>query len=227
MHTDTDPSTTQFTSARSGIWVIEAIFTTLAGQLMRWAIPPTADAAGDTNLSQPRGARAEFAFGCVRRDLESIAPDTDPIVSFRRGCSSMVEQQPSKLMTRVRFPSPAPNVPTPTKKQVAGCRSARPAGSLLGGAGRPQATKPTAPLASKGAAHQTEVEASVWVAPLDTGAPRFCFSAPLDGRVAPRIQVRDGYCLQRWPLLRAKLRSSAAMTDGQPERERLLTDRAR
>jgi hypothetical protein len=25
-----------------------------------------------------------------------------------RGCSSMVEQKPSKLMTRVRFPSPAP-----------------------------------------------------------------------------------------------------------------------
>ena len=24
------------------------------------------------------------------------------------GCSSMVEQKPSKLMTRVRFPSPAP-----------------------------------------------------------------------------------------------------------------------
>src|SRR5262245_36196658 len=30
-------------------------------------------------------------------------------VSFACGCSSMVEQQPSKLMTRVRFPSPAPN----------------------------------------------------------------------------------------------------------------------
>ena len=30
------------------------------------------------------------------------------IVTARRGCSSMVEQQPSKLMTRVRFPSPAP-----------------------------------------------------------------------------------------------------------------------
>jgi hypothetical protein len=29
-------------------------------------------------------------------------------VSPRCGCSSMVEQQPSKLMTRVRFPSPAP-----------------------------------------------------------------------------------------------------------------------
>lgn len=28
--------------------------------------------------------------------------------SQRRGCSSMVEPQPSKLMTRVRFPSPAP-----------------------------------------------------------------------------------------------------------------------
>src|SRR6266567_6629723 len=27
---------------------------------------------------------------------------------LNRGCSSMVEQKPSKLMTRVRFPSPAP-----------------------------------------------------------------------------------------------------------------------
>src|SRR5262245_24963426 len=27
------------------------------------------------------------------------------------GCSSMVEQKPSKLMTRVRFPSPAPVIP--------------------------------------------------------------------------------------------------------------------
>src|SRR6185503_12550080 len=26
------------------------------------------------------------------------------------GCSSMVEQKPSKLMTRVRFPSPAPGI---------------------------------------------------------------------------------------------------------------------
>src|SRR5262249_40283750 len=30
------------------------------------------------------------------------------LLSSERGCSSMVEQQPSKLMTRVRFPSPAP-----------------------------------------------------------------------------------------------------------------------
>src|SRR6476660_3657482 len=30
------------------------------------------------------------------------------------GCSSMVEQQPSKLMTRVRFPSPAPALRTAT-----------------------------------------------------------------------------------------------------------------
>ena len=29
--------------------------------------------------------------------------------TVRRGCSSMVEQQPSKLNTRVRFPSPAPD----------------------------------------------------------------------------------------------------------------------
>ena len=34
-----------------------------------------------------------------------------------RGCSSMVEQQPSKLMTRVRFPSPAPpNVVEPASR---------------------------------------------------------------------------------------------------------------
>src|SRR5580704_16517532 len=33
-----------------------------------------------------------------------------PIRSGRRGCSSMVEQKPSKLMTRVRFPSPAPKL---------------------------------------------------------------------------------------------------------------------
>jgi hypothetical protein len=85
--------------------------------------------------------------------------------------------------------------------------------------------KPTAPLASKGAAHQTEVEASVWVAPLDTGR-RVLFQR---ASRRPRSTSDPGprwYCLQRWPL-RAKLRSSAAMTDGQPERERLLTDRAR
>ena len=30
------------------------------------------------------------------------------MIGTARGCSSMVEQKPSKLMTRVRFPSPAP-----------------------------------------------------------------------------------------------------------------------
>ena len=34
----------------------------------------------------------------------------NPINTMICGCSSMVEQQPSKLMTRVRFPSPAPMV---------------------------------------------------------------------------------------------------------------------
>ncbi len=34
------------------------------------------------------------------------------MIAFR-GCSSMVEQQPSKLMTRVRFPSPAPSFRCP------------------------------------------------------------------------------------------------------------------
>src|ERR1700686_3055612 len=32
-----------------------------------------------------------------------------PLASTECGCSSMVERQPSKLITWVRFPSPAPN----------------------------------------------------------------------------------------------------------------------
>jgi hypothetical protein len=31
-------------------------------------------------------------------------------VESARGCSSVVELQPSKLVTRVRFPSPAPQI---------------------------------------------------------------------------------------------------------------------
>src|SRR5260221_12174550 len=50
-----------------------------------------------------RGTGAEPAHERLRplagRDSSSLA----------RGCSSMVEQQPSKLNTRVRFPSPAPS----------------------------------------------------------------------------------------------------------------------
>src|SRR5574337_1122577 len=34
-----------------------------------------------------------------------------------RGCSSMVEQKPSKLTTRVRFPSPAPDEPRDRRTQ--------------------------------------------------------------------------------------------------------------
>lgn len=38
------------------------------------------------------------------------SPSTKPkIGEDKRGCSSMVEFQPSKLATWVRFPSPAPN----------------------------------------------------------------------------------------------------------------------
>ena len=107
--------------------------------------------------------------------------------------------------------------------EEASCRIAVGAARCSVGAGRPQATKPTAPLASTGAAHQAEVETSAWVAPLDTGAPRFCFSAPLHGRVPPRIRSEMDIVSKRCPLLRL----SATMTDGQPERERLLPDRAR
>ena len=45
---------------------------------------------------------------------------------FRSGCSSMVEQQPSKLNTRVRFPSPAP------KKDGWYCKTGRQTGTGSG-----------------------------------------------------------------------------------------------
>ena len=47
------------------------------------------------------GSAPALGAGCRR--FESCHPD-----HFFCGCSSMVELQPSKLVTRVRFPSPAP-----------------------------------------------------------------------------------------------------------------------
>ena len=41
-------------------------------------------------------------------EMVFLTPDTWNLAS-ECGCSSMVEQQPSKLNTRVRFPSPAPS----------------------------------------------------------------------------------------------------------------------
>ena len=43
------------------------------------------------------------------RVLRGMLYSAEVSISYEpRGCSSMVEQKPSKLMTRVRFPSPAP-----------------------------------------------------------------------------------------------------------------------
>jgi hypothetical protein len=50
-------------------------------------------------LAKPRGVRA------IWHRLPSVSRARNEC-----GCSSMVEQQPSKLMTRVRFPSPAPSL---------------------------------------------------------------------------------------------------------------------
>src|SRR3954447_7151201 len=55
------------------------------------------------NKAFPRGWRLRAP---ARRDTSAPARDIPA-----RGCSSMVEQQPSKLNTRVRFPSPAPSWP--------------------------------------------------------------------------------------------------------------------
>src|SRR5690554_6375324 len=56
---------------------------------------------------------------CIARPGFTVAPQGSMLAQHKqqksgagetnlRGCSSMVEQQPSKLMMRVRFPSPAP-----------------------------------------------------------------------------------------------------------------------
>jgi hypothetical protein len=54
---------------------------------------------------QPGAAGRKIDAGCRASPTFVIRLPTS-----RCGCSSMVEQQPSKLMTRVRFPSPAPSL---------------------------------------------------------------------------------------------------------------------
>ena len=47
---------------------------------------------------------------CSARDAGECRFSEKIMLEKRCGCSSMVEQQPSKLNTRVRFPSPAPEI---------------------------------------------------------------------------------------------------------------------
>src|SRR5512134_2200410 len=47
----------------------------------------------------------------LHQELRRAADEVSARGSSKRGCSSMVEQKPSKLTTRVRFPSPAPTSP--------------------------------------------------------------------------------------------------------------------
>src|SRR6266536_4129215 len=69
------------------------------------------DHAPPGNLTEVRCARwyarpAANGPGAPPRMRRPHGPQAAP-----RGCSSMVELEPSKLVTRVRFPSPAPKVP--------------------------------------------------------------------------------------------------------------------
>src|SRR5690554_4483886 len=68
----------------------------LAPTLVRIQLPPPAARNLEmyTQVFHAGGYKG-FRLGCMGEGIF-------------RGCSSMVEQQPSKLMTRVRFPSPAP-----------------------------------------------------------------------------------------------------------------------
>src|SRR5207302_5350389 len=57
--------------------------------------------------------RARFAYGFVAPDRAApglASPAALPIIGTGRGCSSMAEQKLPKLTTRVRFPSPAPEI---------------------------------------------------------------------------------------------------------------------
>ncbi len=80
-----------------------------------------------SNISIIRGSLGGVAEWLKATDCKSVlseyagsnpAPSTrqnlaaEVVVGFRfvRGCSSMVEPKPSKLKTRVRFPSPAPGL---------------------------------------------------------------------------------------------------------------------
>jgi hypothetical protein len=84
------------------------------GSLNRILAPSDDDHA---RASAPIGAaraRSPLAVAAPRGCQYPIAIRGErfaPTCRRMRGCSSMVEQQPSKLMTRVRFPSPAP-IPT-------------------------------------------------------------------------------------------------------------------
>ena len=60
-------------------------------------------------VSYPRSSRARLT--AATGEWQCQGPP-------RCGCSSMVEQKPSKLTTRVRFPSPAPNANVPGHTEV-------------------------------------------------------------------------------------------------------------
>jgi hypothetical protein len=54
--------------------------------------------------------RGEYQSGQLGQTVNLLSYDfagSNPASPTACGCSSMVEQQPSKLKTRVRFPSPA------------------------------------------------------------------------------------------------------------------------
>ena len=60
-------------------------------------------------LGVPNAARCQAAPRPAETIVEAttVARRSMPVNYWRRGCSSMVEPQPSKLVMRVRFPSPA------------------------------------------------------------------------------------------------------------------------
>ncbi len=67
--------------------------------------------------SNPSPSTIVLQWGVAEAGQRSGEPTGQALQQGLCGCSSMVEQKPSKLMTRVRFPSPAPGLSGKAKMQ--------------------------------------------------------------------------------------------------------------
>ena len=74
-------------------------------------VPKNASRAGHFCYNSPCLRVGTWRSLVARLLWEQDVAGSNPVVPTSRGCGSMVELKPSKLLTRVRFPSPAPLKP--------------------------------------------------------------------------------------------------------------------
>ena len=76
------------------------------------------DVAGSNPVTPTIFLRHSQSFGANCASWGILASRSNASGAHICGCGSMVELQPSKLITRVRFPSPAPNLVSSTEHAV-------------------------------------------------------------------------------------------------------------